>query len=583
MAGVTGRRLWTLLGLAALVVGSNLWNPLGLHQNDEDYYFGVARDMARHGAWVVPTWFGEPTFVKPPLLYWMMRVSMAVFGDSYFAARLPVAVCAVVCVWLTWRLGQLWFADEDVALGAAAMLVGSFGFYQYGRVGMMDMPLTLCWLVVLWGTWEAWTGGAAAAWYACALGMGAAVLLKGPIGFIVPVGAWVLWWLLGMVAKARVPGDTPDASVGDAQCVTHFANVQHNARHPRELRVRGLSFILFLGLVAFWPLLLAMHGLAGTAWHEFIVVENAGKFVGGRNSVGGMLSGFAVLALPWTPLLLVALLRVLVSGQWREPRAALLLSFVIANVGAYSLPAIKWAQYLLPSLPVLCLLTAWQLYGVDAKMRSTGAELTSKMHQLSGPWRWTYKIVAALTALAVLAFAALLALSVFVLPIPELRIGLFFLAVTLAVLALGLVNGPQLQWAGYGAAGSLVVLAWMAPTFSMDRVPPNLAAVTADRPLYVYDAPPYRYAVALDRDVKPAGPPQQFKTEFDQGGRVIMDENAMNELMSAHVLLQTEASMDLCWRKWRRHMVWADIGRAIKAGDLTPMTENICVLEKRAR
>ena len=48
-----------------------------------------------------------------------------------------------------------------------------------------------------------------------------------------------------------------------------------------------------------------------------------------------------------------------------------------------------------------------------------------------------------------------------------------------------------------------------------------------------------------------------------------------------HVLLETQASMDLCWRKWRRNMTWSDIGKALKAGDLAPMTENICVLEKR--
>ena len=61
---------------------------------DEGRYVGVAWEMMRSGAWLVPTLNGLPYFHKPPLMYWIDASGMWLFGPSAFSARLAPALGA---------------------------------------------------------------------------------------------------------------------------------------------------------------------------------------------------------------------------------------------------------------------------------------------------------------------------------------------------------------------------------------------------------------------------------------------------------------------------------------------------------
>ena len=53
----------------------------------EIYFLDGARAMLESGDWLVPHYRGEPFFDKPPLTYWLMAVSMKLFGPTAAAGR----------------------------------------------------------------------------------------------------------------------------------------------------------------------------------------------------------------------------------------------------------------------------------------------------------------------------------------------------------------------------------------------------------------------------------------------------------------------------------------------------------------
>ena len=88
------RVLLTVLSLAVLIPGTF---SVSLFDRDEGWYAQVSREMLDRGDWLVPHYLGEAWIAKPPLLYWCVASSYALFGVHVWAARL-VPVLATVGV-----------------------------------------------------------------------------------------------------------------------------------------------------------------------------------------------------------------------------------------------------------------------------------------------------------------------------------------------------------------------------------------------------------------------------------------------------------------------------------------------------
>ena len=92
-----------LLLLAAVVYVSTSFTPV-LFDETEGQYAGAAREMLQGGHWLVPTNDGLPRLQKPPLLYWFLCLSIGLFGQTEFAARLPNALATIAWIWASQRL-----------------------------------------------------------------------------------------------------------------------------------------------------------------------------------------------------------------------------------------------------------------------------------------------------------------------------------------------------------------------------------------------------------------------------------------------------------------------------------------------
>jgi len=61
----------------------------------------IARNMLSSSDWVIARLDGVPYLEKSPLVYWVIAASYRVFGIHDWAARIPVALAAVLLAWVT--------------------------------------------------------------------------------------------------------------------------------------------------------------------------------------------------------------------------------------------------------------------------------------------------------------------------------------------------------------------------------------------------------------------------------------------------------------------------------------------------
>jgi len=180
-----------LAGLAGIGALFALFWGLGsypLLQPDEGRNAEIAREMLETGRWLVPTYNGLPYLDKPAFFFKVVALSLGLFGESETAARLPSALFGLATLGLVYAFCRRTF-DELTALLAVLVIATSPLFFAFSRFVIFDMTLAFfVTAAILTGYSAAVAEGRVqrrfyAVSAACA---GAATLVKGPVGFIVP-------------------------------------------------------------------------------------------------------------------------------------------------------------------------------------------------------------------------------------------------------------------------------------------------------------------------------------------------------------------------------------------------------------
>ena len=109
----------------------------------------IARNMLSSKDWVTGRLDGVPYLEKAPLVYWLIAISYKVFGVHDWAARLPLALSAVLLCWMTYRFGH-WALDEEAGFYASIALATSAGLFLFTRILIPDVILTLCVTGAIW-------------------------------------------------------------------------------------------------------------------------------------------------------------------------------------------------------------------------------------------------------------------------------------------------------------------------------------------------------------------------------------------------------------------------------------------------
>ncbi|HKX27739.1 MAG TPA: glycosyltransferase family 39 protein [Blastocatellia bacterium] len=172
----------------------------------------IARNMIESGDWVTARLNGVAYLEKPALRFWMVAVSYLIFGVHDWAARIPMALSAVVLCWLVRRIGDWAFIthrtwNSEAGTLAGVVLATCLGLFLFTRVLIPDVVLTLTTTMAMWSFLRALDEeearpGLWSSLLAVSLGLG--FLLKGLVAFVFPVGAGIVYLLLSGRFLARL-------------------------------------------------------------------------------------------------------------------------------------------------------------------------------------------------------------------------------------------------------------------------------------------------------------------------------------------------------------------------------------------
>ena len=345
--------LLLLVALAACALFVSGLGLTGLVDETPALFAAASRRMAESGDWLIPQVNGLPRYDKPPLIYWLMGALDALPGAGQWdplgswAARLPSAVAtgitmvALADTLLRWPQssdGATEPAPSDRiprALGASLAFALGPLVLLWGRTEVSDALFTATLalsLLLAWRTYAAEAGP----WWPCWIALALAVLSKGP-------AAWLLFCLsLGLF-------------------LAFGAGLARLWRRLRPL----LGLALSIGLAAPW------YGLAlwregQPYWQSFFGYHNLQRYtrVVNNHQQGWwfFLAMLLVASLPFTPLLLLSLRRVLLAPRRPLVPARSLGRFsaawLLAVLLFFSVSATKLPSYWLVATPAAGLLVA---------------------------------------------------------------------------------------------------------------------------------------------------------------------------------------------------------------------------------
>lgn len=336
MRFVTERAPW-LLGAVFFALALHGLGATDIVGDDEAREAGIVQDMVA-GHWLWPRFNDDLIPDKPVLYHWVAAIPCRLAGFSELAVRLPAALAAAgMVVWTAWFGGRVLGPTAGIAAGA---LVATFpAFVHRARVARPDTLVLLLLVAALGSAFLAWREGRRRDATCALVLLGLATLAKGPVApvlFVATTGAFLFWQ-------------------------RDLAGVRRLVTTP------GLAALLVLGL--------GWYALALAGWgEEFVHQHLVGRYL--RNLAGGLAEGqpyspkplwyhatfyplhLPIVALPWTPLVVAALVRLYRRHGFANPLVRFLVCWTLAPVVVFSPAEYKLRYYLLPCLPALALLAA---------------------------------------------------------------------------------------------------------------------------------------------------------------------------------------------------------------------------------
>lgn len=187
-----------VLLIACAIFLTGILSPPSLMDDMDAVQAQMARNMVQSGDWVTPRLDGVVYLEKAPLKTWMTAVCYLIFGVHDWAARLPVALAAILLAWVVARFGR-WAFSPLTGFYAGLVTATCVGLFLFTRAVMPDVLLTLAVTAALWSFLRALDENEARPrmWaYLLAASLAAGALIKGLIGILFPLGAGFFYLLL---------------------------------------------------------------------------------------------------------------------------------------------------------------------------------------------------------------------------------------------------------------------------------------------------------------------------------------------------------------------------------------------------
>jgi len=338
------KRVYLLL--FAIIIAFYLYGlgKLPLLGPDEPRYAQVACEMFLTGDLITPTLGHHTWFEKPALLYWMIAGSFKVFGVNEWAARFGPALCGLLTIAAVWLVGREIDREEPrgFAFWSVVVTASCLGLIVFSRAASFDIVITMTttWSLALFLLHELSSTRTPrnkrlllAGFYVF---VGLSLLAKGLVGIVIPFGVAGLYYVL----RRTWPSRSMILSL-----------------------VWGVPLAVAVSAIWYGPVI-ARHGW--TFIDEFFVQHHFARYVSNKyhhpQPIYFYPAIILMLALPWTPYLIVALAKAR-SWKWRGGDnlsivRVFCLAWLLLPIVFFSFSGSKLPGYVLPALPAIALLVS---------------------------------------------------------------------------------------------------------------------------------------------------------------------------------------------------------------------------------
>jgi len=299
--------------------------------------------MNETGDWTTPMLDGSAYLDKPPLMYWLTAISLWIFGEDEFAARLPSVVAAFATVLLVYHWGQRIIGSRGAWLGAISLLLCG-GFAIAGRLLILDALLTFFVIACL---------------------LSGYIAVREPMGITPTTHRWK-WWIISGVACAF--GVLTKGPIALILCCPPL--VISGWLRRDQTRIRALhwaAFVVPMAMVCF-PWYVAVWRNNPEFGNYFFWEHNVKRFTSGSNHAQPFWFYLPVMMAGMFPTsLLIPSLTVFLFSRMKRKRSARSkdLGFLLLASSwillFFSIASCKLPTYILPAIPLVCLMIGGML------------------------------------------------------------------------------------------------------------------------------------------------------------------------------------------------------------------------------
>ena len=343
------KRLYLLLFLVIIAFYFYGLGALPLLGPDEPRYAQVAREMFLRGDLITPTLGGHTWFEKPALPYWLMIASYKLLGVNEWSARLGSALCGLLTIAAVTYVGRA--VERSLELKSASngeptpsgfgfssvlVMASSLGLIVFSRAASFDVAITatIAWALAFFVVYELSERQRTSLLVGFYAFVGVSLLAKGLVGIVIPFGVVGLYYLLRRTWPTR---------------------------QVWLSLLWGVPLALAVSAIWYGPVI-ARHGR--TFIDEFFIQHHFARYVSNKyhhpQPIYFYPAIILLLALPWSPYLITALVKIR-RWAWRGTDSlsvlrVFALAWLLLPIVFFSFSGSKLPGYILPSLPAAAFL-----------------------------------------------------------------------------------------------------------------------------------------------------------------------------------------------------------------------------------
>lgn len=193
IANTNKKQVYFIFGLITILYFVN-FNTNDIFTPNESFYAESVREMFESGDFIDIKYNYESRYNKPPLTYWSVAASVAIFGMNEFGIRLPIVLMALGSIWLTYLLGRKLYG-ERAGIYAMMIMAVSVQLIFVKQYASPEVPLTFFFTLTLYWFLKGYLDHSKRHFLLAYLALGLTVLTKG-FPYIIVIGGIIFLFIL---------------------------------------------------------------------------------------------------------------------------------------------------------------------------------------------------------------------------------------------------------------------------------------------------------------------------------------------------------------------------------------------------